>query len=256
MPVDCKRHGADRDDGPASHGSGNPWSLMTAVFKYIITEALFTNNAKLGSFVFNEDWMISTQGSPSGKTYYDFDPKGFMNYITSGTSYSGFIPNFAVDGKTGKTYQNDAYVKGTINATSGVISGNVDIGTTGNKMQIYADEYRTSGYYSGIKGISNNNNVFDLGFNTQNGYTNMFMGMLGTMPFAGHEMRCTVRPHEIVFQDHTGGTWAQIGYFYDTQSGKMSFRLFAPPSIWPSRDQVTIGEVFVGDDEILRVRLS
>lgn len=116
-----------REQDPASCGSGNPWSPMTAVFKYIITEALFTNNAKLGSFVFNEDWMISTNGSPSGKTYYDFDPDGFTNYITSGTSYSGFIPNFAVDGKTGKTYLNDVTAKGAFTVTSGSNKVTLDI---------------------------------------------------------------------------------------------------------------------------------
>jgi hypothetical protein len=33
---------------PASYGSGNPWSPMTAVFKYIITEAIFSGYAHLG----------------------------------------------------------------------------------------------------------------------------------------------------------------------------------------------------------------
>lgn len=268
----------------APSDSSTEWTKMQSAFAYYIAQAFFGENAYLGSFIINGDWMISQCGMlkyytssaqtlivtsdncntkvGSGVPYSYFknsDPTGKDTPITGAESSWRFVPSFAVDGKTGKTYQNDAYVKGTINATSGVISGNVDVGTTGNKMQIYADEYRTSGYYSGIKGISNNNNVFDLGFNTQNGYTNIFMGMLGTMPFAGHEMRCTVRPYEIVFQDHTGGTWAQIGYSYDTRSGKMSFRLFAMPSIWPHEgvddiDQLPDGTVYIRSDACLGVK--
>ena len=151
-------------------------------------------------------------------------------------------------------------MKGTVNATSGVISGNVDVGTTGNKLQIYADEDRATGYFSGIRGISNNNNVLDLGFSTQNGYTNMFMEMIGTMPFAGREMICVVRPYEIVFQDHTGSTWAQIGYAYDTVRRKMYFRLSASPSIWPREgvddiSELPNGTVYIREDACLGVKL-
>ena len=51
-----------------------------------------------------------------------------------------FVPNFAVDGLTGKTYQNDAYVSGEIHAGSGSIGG-FSIGT---------DDLTNSNYDAGI----------------------------------------------------------------------------------------------------------
>ena len=57
--------------------------------------------------------------------YVWFDPTD----PTAGTNpQSGsykFIPNFAVDGLTGKTYQNDAYIRGEVYAESGVFNGTV-----------------------------------------------------------------------------------------------------------------------------------
>ena len=135
--------------------------------------------------------------------------------------------------------------------------GNIDVGETSNKLQIYANENRSTGIYSGIRGISSNNEVLDLGFNTQGGYTNIFMQMIGTMPFSLHEIICQVRPYEISFIDHTGNTMAKIGYDYDSSTNKMRFRLSATPSLWPTtREEVAMGEIFVGDDETLRVKTS
>jgi hypothetical protein len=56
-------------------------------------------------------------------SYEKFDPS-YPNSSKSGVV--NFAPNYAVDGKTGKTYQNDAYVKGEIHATSGSFSGTVN----------------------------------------------------------------------------------------------------------------------------------
>ena len=38
------------------------WHEMEASFKYLITEAMFTNFAKLGASIFNEDYMFSQYG--------------------------------------------------------------------------------------------------------------------------------------------------------------------------------------------------
>lgn len=48
--------------------------------------------------------------------YTYFDPTDPMVNTKPSSGYK-FRPNFAVDGKTGKTYQNDAYIRGTINAS-------------------------------------------------------------------------------------------------------------------------------------------
>ena len=106
-----------RGQDPASYNSGNPWSPMTAVFKYIITEAMFTQNAYFGSFIINNDWMISQHGTVNGAAstnYTAFDP----NHPNDNTG-SNFIPNFAVDGKTGTSYQKKGYIGGfAIGATT------------------------------------------------------------------------------------------------------------------------------------------
>jgi hypothetical protein len=225
---------------------------MTAVFKYIITEALFTSNAKLGSFIFNNDWMISTNGSPSGKTYYDFDPNGFKNYITSGTSYSGFIPNFAVDGKTGKTYQNDAYVKGTINATSGSITGNMNVGTDGNVLEIYAN--RSSGMpafkRSGILGKNGNEDLLEIGFN-QNKYPFLYL----KAPSYRSAPQTSVFPGTVRLINNDSG-----GYLNITLDADDKIRIQAPPSCWPREgiDDISglpSGTVYIRSDSCLGVKL-
>ena len=71
--------------------------------------------------------MTYTGSSSSGGVipsdpYTYFDPTDPMASTPPSSGYK-FRPNFAVDGLTGKTYQNDAYVKGQIVAESGAIGG-------------------------------------------------------------------------------------------------------------------------------------
>lgn len=111
----------------SAYDDGEPWSPMTAVFKYIISEAIFANFAKLGSFVINGDWMISQNPAPSSpsSSYRLFDP----DYPNSVHGYN-FIPMYAVDGLTGKVYMHGAYVEGEIRVTNssneGVVKINAD----------------------------------------------------------------------------------------------------------------------------------
>ena len=60
----------------------------------------------------------------------------YIGAYMANSSYSGtitavsvesFAPNYAVDGLTGKSYQNDAYLKGLIYATGGTITGDMNI---------------------------------------------------------------------------------------------------------------------------------
>lgn len=123
--------------------NSKPWESMTNDFKYIITEALFANNAKLGSFIVSGDWLISTNGTINGTAYVNgasyygapaytwFDPAypntDHTKKVTIGggqqVTVHNFIPNLAFDGRTGTTYQQDAHVKGEIIATSGSFTG-------------------------------------------------------------------------------------------------------------------------------------
>lgn len=128
---------------PVSGRGSKPWTLMQSTMQYYIAQAFFGPYAHFGSFIINGDWMISQYGTLidvsgtktivdaanvnrqyNGKVPYAWfdatDPTASSNPQSG--SYK-FIPNFAVDGLTGKTYQNDAYVRGEITATSGTIGG-------------------------------------------------------------------------------------------------------------------------------------
>lgn len=52
--------------GAPSNSNPN-WQIMTNDFKYLITEAIFADNAKLGSAIFSGDWMISQVGKADGQ---------------------------------------------------------------------------------------------------------------------------------------------------------------------------------------------
>ena len=121
------------------------WVVMQSDFKYIITKAVFSDYAQLGSFIINGDWFISKFGEICDHSQTLVNPTyvtiGENNYLDkysvkipyewfdptdpSGTTWVGygitFAPNLAMDGKTGKVYFNRAYLKGQINATSGYI---------------------------------------------------------------------------------------------------------------------------------------
>lgn len=146
-----------------TEGWEDEWSVMNSAFKYYIAEAIFSNNAYLGSFIINGDWMISQWGdywygdrseypdvintqeiydqwvSDNGRPPYSAFLPAYVNtgYVEY---YSHFCPYFAVDGKTGKTYQNDAYVRGQIVATGGTIGG----------FNIGADDLTNTNYSAGI----------------------------------------------------------------------------------------------------------
>lgn len=187
----------DPDDG--DYRGGDPWSAMTAVFKYLITEATFSDFAHLGAFVFNGDWMISCNGTINGTAYNSpswqnpatyngaaaytwFDPAHPNESVAGGHTVNGkswqgynFAPNFAIDGLTGKVYMNDAYVKGqivatsgtftgTVNATGGTINGDLIVGSSNNNKIVITSNGDNSSSY--IVGKSGTKQVFKLGFDS------------------------------------------------------------------------------------------
>jgi hypothetical protein len=121
-----KADSATASDTPSA--SSSVWGKAEK-FDMVFTDVLFVKNfAKLGSGIINGDWLISCAGYiviNDEKTYYGpdsmyahqpaylrFDP----DYPNSDNGYQNFMPVYAVDLKTGKTYQQDAYVEGTIKA--------------------------------------------------------------------------------------------------------------------------------------------
>ena len=105
----------------SSNWNNKPWEAMTNDFKYIITEAIFGSYAHFGGAIINGDWMLSQHGTINGvasTSYTNFDPSHPND--NTGTN---FIPNYCVDLLTGTVYQQNAFVKGTIEADSGHIGG-------------------------------------------------------------------------------------------------------------------------------------
>ena len=251
------------DDDPLDYNSGDPWSPMTATFKYIITEALFTKGAYLGSFIFNEDWMISQHGLlyGSGSPHVIDDTHSYGGY-TKDNAYTvfspnypngkdpsksyNFCPNFAVDGKTGKSYLNDLYAKGTINATGGSITGDMVVGTTDNKVLIYPDETVGSPVAfrrSGIKGVNGSDILLNLGFSE-----NKVPFLTMNNPTYSGKPSVVMQANRLEFSV-SNGRYFHVGF---TSDGKVHVQ--AGVESWPTRDDVSIGEMYLGDDEILRVR--
>jgi len=137
--------------GPTDSGQ-TIWVLGMSQYNLVRARYLFADFAQFGAAVVSGDWLISVHGTINGTeyhgkyedpdtyinsgdekpTYFWFDP-AYPNedhagkYKTPGSSSSGqwasdhhnFIPNYAVNLLTGKTYQNDAYIRGEVHATSG-----------------------------------------------------------------------------------------------------------------------------------------
>lgn len=143
--------------GPTDSGQ-TIWVLGMSQYNLVRARYLFADFAQFGAAVVSGDWLISVHGTINGTeyhgkyerpdtyinsgdekpTYFWFDP-AYPNedhagkYKTPGSSSSGqwasdhhnFIPHYAVNLLTGKTYQNDAYIRGEVYATSGEFTGTV-----------------------------------------------------------------------------------------------------------------------------------
>lgn len=174
--------------------NNKPWEAMTNDFKYIITEALFANFAKLGSFIISGDWMLTHYGviyDTSG-TAHTIDRNNSWTY--GGTEYTpnnayllfdadfpnrsddgaiNFCPSYCVDGLTGETYQQNAHIKGEIEATSGTIGGfnitSSQINSSNNNIVLKSDGTANIGVFSvGTSGTSIVNTLKVKGANQQN----------------------------------------------------------------------------------------
>lgn len=169
--------------------AGSPyWELMTSTFKYLITGALFTEYAKLNSWVFNGDYMFSendASGNARGnKRYYgigdsrnQFTPSASIDGLTGRASFSGDNVRFNPDGSGWVAGQNikwyangSAEFSGKVTATSGSIAGfqiNQDyLGTQddGYTQGFVMTKQRLMYYYGG-KGVSigtNNNQAISV----------------------------------------------------------------------------------------------
>jgi hypothetical protein len=207
---------------------------MISEFKYIITKVIFTENAYLGSFIINGDWMISQHGTVNGSestNYTAFDPEH-----PNDNTGSNFIPNFAIDGLTGKTYQNDAYVRGEIHATSGDFMA----GTTGYKVEVFSDEKLGRYYQSGFRGLSpEGDELFKLGFH-----------QYATKLIAALKFGLTQ------FRDY-GMSIQDTAAFLDVKMEGNKVVIMAPYTAWPTKDELESlvkGQVYIDSNGFLKVK--
>lgn len=109
-------------DSAPSDAARNPWTKMKSDHKYYIAEAYFGSSAHLGSFIINGDWLISQNGIqyvPNGQGGWTTQESSAYTYFDSNHPHdnngnTNFVPNVAIDGKTGRIYMRMAYVEGEV----------------------------------------------------------------------------------------------------------------------------------------------
>ena len=231
--------------GPKDSGQ-QVWEQGLNTYNLVRTKYLFADFAQLGSGIVSGDWLFSMSGviyindvpQDYGPTsmyahkpaYLRFDP----DYPDSDSGSQNFIPNYAVDLKTGKSYQQDAVLKGTIYASSGTIGGFI-IGSTS---------------------IGKNSAT-----NSENGYTYMTNdGMIkayrktsasgNALDITGSVSLIANSGQNIIIG--TGGT----GNIQINLSGNASSKLLiGTPNNW-KRTPSTVGEVYIDSNNFLKVKVS
>lgn len=93
-------------------GEDARWQVFDK-FNTIFADIVMADFAKLSSAVFYGDWLISQQGRRNGADSNEYQ------YFKDGS----FIPNYAVNFKTGEIIANIATIRGTIEALKGTIGG-------------------------------------------------------------------------------------------------------------------------------------
>ena len=128
--------------GPKTSGQIE-WTQMSSEQQYYIAKAFFGEYAQFGSFIINDDWMLSTNGKISGTSYnnsalfYETSGSGARN---SAVAYTLFVPSMLPSGSR-SIYSTVTYVTQTSNtnicllqfddtATIIKVTGYVDSGVT------------------------------------------------------------------------------------------------------------------------------
>lgn len=164
---------ADSDIGHKPQDGSAYWAKASH-FGLVITRGIFAEFARLGKFIMTGDWMLSTNGTIDGVAYNNgqlyndkpaymwFNPE-YPNTDHITDDKHNFLPNYAVDGLTGRSYQNSAFIRGEIHATSGEFTGRInstegaiggftisqraltnDAAVPGNKVQIGGDNFKAA----------------------------------------------------------------------------------------------------------------
>lgn len=100
----------------SSNWNNKPWEVMTNDFKYIITQALFADFAKLGSWVFSGDYMLSQTGVDGTTNYQNF------------TGESGaWQPNLYMNALTGRLVGNNVNLRGVFNSYDAIYWNGIEM---------------------------------------------------------------------------------------------------------------------------------
>ena len=202
-------------------------------------EGDYVTSAEMGVFI--DDWGTSHASIKADKIDFTFSEEVSF-YAKNGNTITE-VMNIRPNG--------DLWIKGDL--LGGNIKGNYTIGSTGNKMQIYCDETIVGDWKaSGIRGLDTDGyTVLNLGFSEMNGSTSPFLSLKGKQAFTQHEVQILIRPDTLAFLPIVGNK-PPITFGYALGSNKLYLSTWL--EAWPTRDEVGVGQVFLGDDEILRVR--
>ena len=125
----------------------------------------------------NNGWSLEIGSGYSGQNLYIcfgqksnmITPKLTVSSIILSTdnNYNRFVPNYAVDLKTGRSYQNDAYIRGEIHASRGTFTGTITAndGNIGG-FSIGEKELTNSDWQAGID-IAADSKVVKIGENAK-----------------------------------------------------------------------------------------
>ena len=211
--------------------------------------AISQTNSSIANIVaqFNADGTLKTSSSlalyiQEHTSFFDIQADVInFNFTKRWDVYSGSNKVMGLD------TQGNLWIKGEYRG--GTITQNVTVGTTGSKMEIYCDKTVVGNLKaSGISGKdASGNTVLTLGFSELSGASTPYLSM------RGNEVYTLFRPDTISFHSITGNL-PPITLGYSLGDGKLYFSTWLAG--WPTRDEVGVGRVFLGDDEILRVRRS
>lgn len=95
------------------------WDIMATDFKFLISEAIFTDFARLGKWYFNNDYQFSEYGkNANGEEvhYGESDGQGGVYiFYGHGDSRNNYTPNTYMDAKTGRIYTQTITLQGVMN---------------------------------------------------------------------------------------------------------------------------------------------
>lgn len=115
--------------------NNKPFEIMTNDFKYLITEALFSDFAHLGSAIINGDWMMSTHGQIGGVNFLN---DNYIEITDVESKNTDLTPPYTLF-STGNP------------SSDGSIEHNVSYGTGDNELKVKFDSVNTNKFLENIK---------------------------------------------------------------------------------------------------------